>query len=92
MVANPTNEAARSFYEELTSNDDDSSLDLYVGPAAPSDDTSSWLETNPRRGFYLMFRLYSPTAPLFDGSWTLSERRADLMPSRPWGKVMGRRR
>ena len=34
---------------------------------------SNWIETVPGRGFYLMFRLYSPTAPLFDGTWTLPD-------------------
>ena len=34
---------------------------------------SNWLETVPGRGFYPMFRLYSPTAPLFDGTWTLPD-------------------
>ena len=34
---------------------------------------SNWIETVPGRGFYLMFRLYSPTAPLFDGTWALPD-------------------
>ena len=29
--------------------------------------------TVPGRGFYPMFRLYSPTAPLFDGTWALPD-------------------
>jgi hypothetical protein len=27
----------------------------------------------PGRGFYVMFRLYSPTEPLFDGTWALPD-------------------
>ena len=72
MVQNPTNDAARSSYDELTSNAD-GSLDLYFGPTAPTDEKSNWIETVPGRGFYPMFRLYSPTAPLFDGTWTLPD-------------------
>ena len=34
---------------------------------------TNWIETVPGRGFYPMFRLYSPTAPLFDGTWALPD-------------------
>ena len=27
----------------------------------------------PGRGYYPMFRFYSPTAPLFDGTWALPD-------------------
>jgi len=27
----------------------------------------------PGRGFYVRFRLYSPTEPLFDGTWALPD-------------------
>ena len=62
MVQNPTNDAARSGYDELKTNAD-GSLDLYFGPEAPAGQESNWIETVPGRGFYPMFRLYSPTAP-----------------------------
>ncbi len=39
----------------------------------PAGQESNWIETVPGRGFYLMFRFYSPTAPLFDGTWTLPD-------------------
>ena len=72
MVQNPANDAARSGYDKLTTNTD-GSLDLYFGPKAPAGQESNWIETVPGRGFYPMFRLYSPTAPLFDGTWTLPD-------------------
>jgi hypothetical protein len=34
---------------------------------------TSWIETVPGRGFYVMFRCYTPTAPLFDGTWTVPD-------------------
>lgn len=71
MVENPTNDAARSSYDELQANAD-GSLDLHFGPTAVGPE-SNWIETVPGRGFYLMFRLYSPTAPLFDGTWRLAD-------------------
>ncbi len=71
MLDNPTNDAAHSSYDELTLNAD-GSLDLHFGPV-PTGHASNWIETVPGRGFYPMFRLYSPTAPLFDGTWTLPD-------------------
>ena len=71
MVQNPTNDAARSGYDELTLNAD-GSIDLYFAPTVTGE-ASNWIETVPGRGFYMMFRFYSPTAPLFDGTWTLPD-------------------
>jgi hypothetical protein len=72
MVQNPSNDAARSGYDELTKNSD-GSIDIYFGPELTGGSESNWLETVPGRGFYPMFRCYSPTAPLFDGTWTLPD-------------------
>jgi hypothetical protein len=72
MIQNPTNDAAHASYDELESNAD-GSFDMYFGPTAPSGHESNWVETVPGRGFYLMFCLYSPTAPLFDGTWSLPD-------------------
>jgi hypothetical protein len=72
MLQNPTNDAARSGYDKLNANSD-GSLDMYFGPAAPTGEEKNWIETVPGRGYYPMFRVYSPTAPLFDGSWTLPD-------------------
>jgi hypothetical protein len=72
MVQNPTNDAAHASYDDLKTTAD-GSFDMYFGPEAPAGHESNWVETVPGRGFYLMFRLYSPTEPLFDGTWTLSD-------------------
>ena len=72
MVQNPTNDAARSGYDELKTNDD-GSLDLYFGPDMTGGEESNWIETVPGRGYYMMFRFYSPTEPLFDGTWVLPD-------------------
>ena len=71
MVQNSSHDAARSSYDDLETNDD-GSIDLYFGPTATGDDRN-WIETTPGRGFYPMFRFYSPTEPLFDGTWTLPD-------------------
>ncbi len=72
MVQNPTNDAARSGYDEFKMNDDDS-LDLYLAPNMTGSEESNWIETVPGRGYYMMFRFYSPTEPLFDGTWVLPD-------------------
>ena len=46
---------------------------MYFGPTAPAGQESNWIEKVPGRGFYPMFRLYSPTEPLFDGTWALPD-------------------
>lgn len=58
--------------DELETNAD-GSLDLYFVPATPKCVETSWIETVPGRGFYVMFRCYTPTAPLFDGTWTVPD-------------------
>ncbi len=70
MLPNPTNDAAHSSYDDLTVNAD-GSFDFYFGPRQGSE--GNWIETVPGRGFYPMFRLYSPTAPLYDGTWALPD-------------------
>jgi hypothetical protein len=72
MVQNPTNDAAHASYDELKTNAD-GSFDMDFGPAAPAGQESNWIETVPGRGYYVMFRLYSPTEPLFDGTWALPD-------------------
>lgn len=51
----------------------DGSYDLYFGPQAPAGNAQNWRRTVPEKGFFLMFRLYGPTEPLFNGSWKPSD-------------------
>jgi len=64
----------------LSSSDDnqlrtnaDGSVDLYFGPTAPAALEGNWTETVPGKGFYPMFRFYTPKAGVFDGTWTLPD-------------------
>lgn len=72
MVQNATNDAARSGYDDLAVNAD-GSLDLFLAPEPADSPETNWIQTVPGRGFYPMFRLYSPTAPAFDGTWALPD-------------------
>ena len=55
--------------DELKYNED-GSIDLNFGPELPAGGTASnWRRTVPGKGWFVLFRLYSPTQPFFDGSW-----------------------
>ncbi len=51
----------------------DGSIDLYIGPSAPTGKESNWLPTDPARKFELMFRLYAPTKALYQKTWKLPD-------------------
>jgi len=72
MIQNAGNDSARSGSDKLKTNPD-GSVDLYFGPAAPAGMESNWIQTLPDKGFYPFFRFYSPTAPLFEGTWKMSD-------------------
>ena len=72
MLQNPTNDAARSSYDKLKTNAD-GSIDLYFSPKAPAGNESNWIETVPGKGFYPMFRFYTPKEGLFDGTWKMPD-------------------
>jgi len=38
----------------------DGSVDIYFGPKAPKGKESNWLPTDPKRRFFLLFRVYGP--------------------------------
>jgi hypothetical protein len=72
MLQNPGNDSARSSFDTLKTNAD-GSIDLYFAPKAPAGLEANWIETVPGKGFYPMFRFYSPKAGLFDGTWKLPD-------------------
>lgn len=52
---------------------EDGSVDFYFGPEAPAGRESNWLQTVPGKGWFMIFRLYSPLEPWYDKSWRLGE-------------------
>jgi hypothetical protein len=48
---------------------EDGSIDLYIGPKAPAGKDRNWLATVPERGFFAILRLYAPGQAAIDGSW-----------------------
>ncbi len=51
----------------------DKSVDVYFGPKAPAGKESNWLQTDPGKGWFPIFRLYGPLKPWFDKTWRPSE-------------------
>ena len=72
MLQSPSGDAAHSSYDNLKPNAD-GSIDLYFGPNAPAGLETNWIETVPGKGWYPMFRFYTPKEGLFDGTWTLPD-------------------
>ncbi len=66
MLQNPSGDAAHSSYDKLKTNAD-GSIDLYFGPKAPAGQESNWTETVPGKGFYPMFRFYTPKRACLTG-------------------------
>ena len=51
----------------------DGSVDLYFGPKAPKGKKANWLQTVPKKGWFCLLRLYSPTEAWFDKTWRPSD-------------------
>ena len=47
----------------------DGSTDLYLSPTPPAGKAGNWLSTVPGRGYFVVLRLYGPTAAAIDKSW-----------------------
>lgn len=46
--------------EDIVKNED-GSIDVWFGPAAPEGHEENWVQTNPREGWFAYFRFYGPT-------------------------------
>ena len=49
----------------------DGSVDILIGPQKP--ESPNWLATVPRKGFFVILRLYGPTRAFFDRTWKPSD-------------------
>jgi hypothetical protein len=59
-------------YKNLKQNDD-GSVDVYLGPKAPDGYESNFIRTVPGKGYSVIYRLYAPLKPYFDHSWKLND-------------------
>ena len=51
----------------------DGTIDIYFGPTMSPGQEKNWIETRPDRGWFPIFRFYSPTEPYFDKTWKLPD-------------------
>jgi len=49
---------------------DDGSVTIWFGPEPPEGKESNWIQTIPGKGFFVIFRIYGPLEPWFDGTWS----------------------
>jgi hypothetical protein len=81
LIRNRQQIAERSSRQPDLVKNPDGSVDLYVGPNAPKGPSASlrtgfeknWIPSVPGRAWFAYFRLYAPTGPHFDGTWTLPD-------------------
>jgi hypothetical protein len=53
---------------------EDGSTTIYFGPAQPKGaKRGNWIQTDPKKGWFTILRLYSPLPSFFDKSWRPSE-------------------
>ena len=51
----------------------DGTIDIYFGPTMLPGQEKNWIETLPDRGWFPIFRFYSPTDAYFDKTWKLPD-------------------
>jgi hypothetical protein len=65
--------ASRSSQNPGLQVNDDGSVEVYFGPAAPSGKESNWVPTSPTGEFEVLFRFYGPEKTLFEKTWKLPD-------------------
>jgi hypothetical protein len=51
----------------------DGSYDIYFGPKAPQGKEGNWLQTVPRKSWFVILRMYGPLEPWINKTWRPSE-------------------
>jgi len=64
--------SAVNSYMNLPINED-GTLNIYFGPTPPPQGETSWIKTNPGKGFFMYFRFYGPLEPFYDKSWKIND-------------------
>ena len=65
---------SQSYPSPAAEPNDDGSTTVYFAPTQPDGvKRGNWIQTIPGKGWFVVFRLYSPLEPFFDKSWRPSE-------------------
>ena len=70
LIQNEEQIADRSSRHDLVKNGD-GSVDIFLGPTAPSGLEKNWIPTIPGKAWFTYFRLFGPLGPYFDRSWPM---------------------
>lgn len=58
--------------DKATVQNSDGSYDVYIGPQKPAGEVN-WIQTDPAKGWNMLWRIYGPTQVWYDGGWRPSE-------------------
>jgi hypothetical protein len=73
FIHNPIDRVGLSSYDkDALRVGDDGSVDVYLGPDAPTEFESNWIPS-AGRDFWLVARFYGPERAILDGSWKLND-------------------
>lgn len=65
---------SQSFPSPAAEPNADGSATVYFAPTQPADvKRGNWIQTDPKKGWFTILRLYSPLQPFFDKSWRPSD-------------------
>ena len=65
---------SQSFPSPAASQNADGSTTVYIGPEQPKGvKRGNWIQTDPKKGWFTILRLYSPLPSFFDKSWQPTE-------------------
>lgn len=53
--------------------EEDGSTKVYVGSSAPEGYENNWVQSNPKKGFFVYLRLYGPLETFYDRSWKMPD-------------------
>src|SRR5262245_49124297 len=65
---------SQSYPSPAAEANEDGSTTIYFGPKQPKDvKRGNWIQTDPKKGWFTILRLYSPLEPFFTKKWRPSE-------------------
>ncbi len=73
LIDNPQGVADRSSRMPDLAKNSNGSVDLYMGPSAPTGQEKNWIPTIPGRSWFAYFRLYGPLEAYLDQTWPLPD-------------------
>ena len=64
----------RSYSRTGRDTNPDGSVDIYFGPTeAPQGKEKNWIQTDPDKGFFVVFRFYGPLEGYIDKTWVMND-------------------